>query len=82
VVRLQAPHALICLNAFPIVKWAGKHLDELGRRLASGCRAAGLIKEQLREALRVKGGHGKALLAGVISWAVRSRIPGFALLTG
>lgn len=34
-----------------------------------------LIKEQLREAFAVKGEAGKALLAGVISWATRSRIP-------
>jgi transposase len=124
VVRARAPQALICLDAFHIVKWAGERLDELRRRLASELRAAGnedraatlgkgmwairktpenltsgqrtalagiakdnkqlykgyLIKEQLREALRVKGGHGKALLAGVIFWAVRSRIPEFAKL--
>ena len=124
VVRLKAPQALICLDAFHIVKWAGERLDELRRRLASELRAAGqedqaatlgkgmrairkkpenlttgqrtalagiardnkhlykgyLIKEQLRESLRVKGDHGKALLAGVISWAGRSRIPEFAKL--
>jgi transposase len=39
-----------------------------------------LIKEQLREAFRVKGGDGKALLAGLISWAHRARIPEFAKL--
>ncbi len=39
-----------------------------------------LIKEQLREALHVKGNKGKALLAGAISWAGRSRIPEFAKL--
>ena len=39
-----------------------------------------LIKEQLREALRVKGSHGKALLAGMISWAGRSRIQELAKL--
>lgn len=124
VVRAKAPQALICLDAFHIVKWAGERLDELRRRLAAELRAAGsddqaatlgkgmwairkkpqnltagqrtalagiardnkqlykgyLIKEQLREALRVKGAHGKALLAGVIFWAVRSRIPEFAKL--
>jgi transposase len=124
VVRAKAPQALICLDAFHIVKWAGGRLDELRRRLASELRAAGqedqaatlgkgmwairkkpeslttgqrtalagiakdnrqlyrgyLIKEQLREALRVKGGHGKALLAGVIFWAGRARIPEFAKL--
>jgi len=124
VVRLKAPQALICLDAFHIVKWAGERLDEPRRRLASELRAAGqedqaatpgkgmrairkkpenlttgqrtalagiardnkhlckgyLIKEQLRESLRVKGDHGKALLAGVISWAGRSRIPELAKL--
>jgi transposase len=39
-----------------------------------------LVKEQLRESLRVRGDHGKTLLAGVISWASRSRIPEFAKL--
>jgi transposase len=39
-----------------------------------------LIKEQLREAFRVKGHDGKALFAGLISWARRCRIPEFAKL--
>lgn len=34
-----------------------------------------LIKEQVREVFRVKGGHGRALLAGVIAWCARSRVP-------
>lgn len=34
-----------------------------------------LIKEQLREVFRVKGERGRRLLAGVIAWASRSRIP-------
>ena len=34
-----------------------------------------LIKEQLREVFRVKGRRGRRLLAGVISWATRSRLP-------
>jgi len=34
-----------------------------------------LIKEQLRQAFAAKGETGRALLAGVISWATRSRIP-------
>jgi transposase len=124
VVREKAPQAVICLDAFHVVKWAGERLDELRRRLAAELRAAGhedqaaalgagmwalrkkpenlttgqrtalakiaagnrplykgyLIKEQLREALRVKGDHGKALLNGLISWAARSRIPEFAKL--
>jgi transposase len=124
VVRAKAPQALICLDAFHVVKWAGERLDELRRRLASELRGAGqedqaatlgkgmrairkkpenlttgqrtalagiakdnrqlykgyLIKEQLREALHVKGSHGKALLAGVIFRAGRARIPEFAKL--
>lgn len=39
-----------------------------------------LMKEQLREAFRVKGADGKALLTGLIAWAQRSRIPEFARL--
>jgi transposase len=34
-----------------------------------------LIKEQLREVFAVKGARGRRLLAGVIAWASRSRIP-------
>jgi len=34
-----------------------------------------LIKEQVREVFRVKGRRGHRLLAGVLSWASRSRIP-------
>jgi transposase len=116
----RPPQALICLDAFHVVKWAGGRLDELRRRLAAELRAAGhedqaaalgagmralrkrpenlttgqrtalariaagnrplykgyLIKEQLREAFRVKGADGEALLNGLISWAAWSRIPG------
>jgi len=36
-----------------------------------------LMKEQLREAFRVKGKQGKALITGLIAWALRSRIPEF-----
>jgi transposase len=124
VVRARAPQALICLDAFHVVKWAGERLDELRRRLAGELRAAGredqaaalgagmwalrkkpeslttgqrtalagiasdnkplykgyLIKEQLREAFKVKGEHGKTLLRGLIAWAHRCRIPEFAKL--
>ena len=40
-----------------------------------------LIKEQLREALKVKGEDGKTLLRGMIAWAHRCRIPEFVKLT-
>ncbi len=39
-----------------------------------------LIKEQLREAFKVKGEDGKKLLRGMIAWAHRCRIPEFAKL--
>ena len=39
-----------------------------------------LLKEQLREAFRVKGPRGRQLLAGWLSWAAHSRIPEFATL--
>lgn len=39
-----------------------------------------LLKEQLREALAVKGDHGKRLLRGMIAWAHRCRIPEFTKL--
>ena len=39
-----------------------------------------LMKEQLREAFKAKGEPGKALLAGLIAWAQRCRIPEFAKL--
>jgi transposase len=34
-----------------------------------------LIKEQLREVFQVKGTHGRQLLAGVLAWCARSRLP-------
>jgi transposase len=39
-----------------------------------------LIREQLREAIKVKGEDGKKLLRGMIAWAHRCRIPEFARL--
>ena len=39
-----------------------------------------LLKEQLREAFRVKGRKGRQLLAGWLSWASHSRIPEFVAL--
>ena len=124
VVAEKAPQALICLDAFHVVKWAGEALDKVRRRLAADLRAAGkgdqaaalgqgmwalrkdpaglspgqraslaqiaadnkqlykayLMKEQLREVFRAKGGHGKALLAGLIAWCQRCRIPEFTAL--
>ena len=124
VVRARAPQALICLDAFHVVKWSNEKLDELRARLARELRAAGqgdqaaalgkgmwalrkkpenltgnqrtalagiaadnkplykgyLIKEQLREAFKVKGDDGKRLLRGMIAWAHRCRIPEFVKL--
>jgi transposase len=121
VARERAPQALICLDAFHVVKWAGEALDKVRRRLAGELRAAGkddqaaalgrgmwalrkdpgglpagqraslaqitadnkqlyrayLMKEQLREVFKAKGEHGKALLAGLIAWCQRCRIPEF-----
>ena len=39
-----------------------------------------LIKEQIREAFKVKGDQGKSLMRGVTAWAHRCRIPEFAKL--
>jgi len=39
-----------------------------------------LIREQLREAIKVKGEDGKKLLRGMIDWAHRCRIPEFGKL--
>ena len=39
-----------------------------------------LIKEQLREAFKVKGEDGKKLLRGMIAWAHRCRMPEFIKL--
>ena len=36
-----------------------------------------LIKEQIREAFKVKGEQGKTLMCGVTAWAHRCRIPEF-----
>lgn len=49
-------------------------------KLNSPLYRAYLLKEQLREAFATKGPHGRALLAGWISWARRSRIPEFITL--
>jgi transposase len=39
-----------------------------------------LIKEQIREAFKVKGSDGKTLMRGVTAWAHRCRIPEFTAL--
>jgi len=39
-----------------------------------------LIKEQIREAFKVKGDQGKSLMRGVTAWAHRCRIPEFTKL--
>jgi transposase len=49
-------------------------------RLNSPLYRAYLMKEQLREVYRAAPGHGKALLAGLISWCARCRIPEFVKL--
>jgi len=49
-------------------------LAEIARTNAPLYRAY-LIKEQVREVFRVKGRYGRALLAGVIAWCARSRVP-------
>ena len=68
VVREKAPQALICLDAFHVVKWAGERLDELRRRLAGELRAAG------------KGGEAASLGQGM--WALRKDTPVSALASG
>ena len=45
-----------------------------------GLYRAYLLKEQLREVFRVKGQHGRVLLAGWLAWARRSRLPAFIKL--
>jgi transposase len=45
-----------------------------------GLYRAYLLKEQLREIFAVKGEQGRALLAGWLSWARRSRLPAFVKL--
>ena len=40
-VRAKAPQAIICLDAFHVVAWATKALDEVRRRLTAQLRAAG-----------------------------------------
>jgi transposase len=39
-----------------------------------------LLKEQMRAAIAVQGAEGRALLAGWVAWARRSRLPEFAKL--
>lgn len=39
-----------------------------------------LLKEQLRAVFAAKGAHGRALLAGWLAWARRSRLPAFVKL--
>ncbi len=124
VVAERAPGAVLCLDAFHVVAWATKALDEVRRRLAAGLRRTGrveqattikgtrwallknppdltsdqrttlagiqadnevlyrayLLKEQLRMIFQVEPPDAKALLAGWISWARRSRIPAFVRL--
>jgi transposase len=64
VVREKAPQALICLDAFHVVKWAGEALDGVRRRLAGALRAAG------------KGDQAAALGQGM--WALRKNPGGLS----
>jgi transposase len=125
VVAERAPKAVLCLDAFHVVAWATKALDEVRRALAAQLRRTGhpdqattikhtrwallknppeltgdqrttlaaiakdngalyrayLLKEQLRMIFQADLPEARALLAGWISWARRSRIPAFARLT-
>ena len=49
-------------------------------RINSPLYRAYMMKEQLRETFRAGAARGKVLLAGLISWCTRSRIPEFATL--
>jgi transposase len=124
VVTERAPKAVLCLDAFHVVAWATKALDEVRRSLAAQLRRTGhpdqattikhtrwallknppdltgdqrttlaaiakdngalyrayLLKEQLRMIFQADLPQAKALLAGWISWARRSRIPAFVRL--
>jgi transposase len=124
VVTERAPAAVLCLDAFHVVAWATKALDEVRRSLAAQLRRTGradqattikktrwallknppeltgdqrttlaaiaqdngalyrayLLKEQLRMIFQADLPQAKALLAGWISWARRSRIPAFVRL--
>ena len=124
VVAERAPQAVLCIDAFHVVAWATKAVDEVRRNLVGDLRRAGgkdaaaelkgtrwallknpgdltgeqrttlawiattnrglyrayLLKEQLREAFRVKGRRGRLLLAGWLAWARRSRLPAFVKL--
>ncbi len=123
-VRARAPQAVICLDAFHVVAWATKALDEVRRALAGDLRRAGaddaaaglkgtrwalvknpsdltmlqrttlaglakvnhgvyrayLLKEQMRAIFAAKGEAGRALLAGWLAWAKRSRLAPFVKL--
>jgi transposase len=51
-------------------------LGRINSPLYRGC----MIKEQLRDIFKTGGQRGKILLAGVIAWCARSRIPEFVKL--
>jgi transposase len=51
-------------------------VKDTNRRLYTGY----LLKEQMRAVFQAKGEHGRALLAGWLAWARRSRIPAFTKL--
>lgn len=51
-------------------------IKHTNRRLYTGY----LLKEQMRAVFEAKGEHGRALLAGWLAWARRSRLPAFTKL--
>src|SRR5664279_2372692 len=93
VVKEHAPQAVLCLDPYHVVAWVTKALDKVRRRTPeqrgslarikttnTALYRAYLLKEQLRAVFAVKGQRGKALLAGWIAWARRSRLPEFVKL--
>ena len=63
-------------QAHPAQRGALAHIAVTGKPLYKGY----LIKEQIREAFKVKGSDGKTLMRGVTAWAHRCRIPEFTKL--
>ena len=79
VVRQEAPQALISVDAFHVVKWAGEKLDELRRRLAAELRAAG---HEDQAATLGKGLWALRKKPGKLTGSQRTRWPGSSATTG